>query len=70
MIRWKKDGSGLEAYCITCGKHLRSGFHKQRRAVHALGLCKLPMEHLDLEDCVDASLILPELLERPGGDQA
>jgi len=65
MIRWKADGSGLEAYCLTCGKFLRSGFHRQRAATHALGLCRLPMEHLDLEDCVLAGLMLPEHLERP-----
>ena len=69
MIRWKPDGSGLEAYCLTCGKSLRGGFHRQRRALHVLGLCKLPTEHLDLEDAVDAGLMLPEHMDRPGDNQ-
>ena len=64
-LRWKADGSGLEAYCLTCGKHLRSGHHKQRAATHVLGLCRLPLEHLDLADAVDAGLMLPEQLESP-----
>ena len=64
-VRWKPDGSGLYAYCLSCGKTLRSGYHKQRRATHVLGLCKLPLEHLDLADAVDAELMLPEHLERP-----
>ena len=67
MVRWKRDGSGLEAYCSTCWRPLRSGHHKQRAATHALGLCKLPLEHVDLEDLVDAGMLLPEHLERPGG---
>ncbi|MCP9808365.1 hypothetical protein KBY58_02825 [Cyanobium sp. HWJ4-Hawea] len=65
MLRWLPDGSALKAWCGNCGKALRGGVHRQRLATHVLGLTRLPLDHLDLEDAVLAGLMLPEHLERP-----
>jgi hypothetical protein len=64
MLRWK-DHQTLEAWCCTCGKNLIGGVNRNRAAVHALGLARMPLGHMDLDDLVAAGLMLPEHREPP-----
>ena len=62
MLRWA-SAEALQAYCGTCKRTLDSAHHRRRAGQHVMGLAKLPFDHLDPADLVDAGLMRPEHLE-------
>lgn len=67
MLRWSGP-EALQAYCGTCQRPLDSAHHRRRAAQHVMGLAKLPADHLDPADLVDAGLMRPEHLEPPAAN--
>lgn len=55
----KRVEQELKPVCFNCWRPLVSGIHRRRDQVHVIGLAKLPPDHLDLDDLVDAGLLQP-----------
>ena len=50
-LTWADDDhTALTAICRTCMKPLVSSQHRRRDQVHMIGLTKLPLDHIDMED--------------------
>ena len=44
------EHTALRPICRTCLKPLLSSQHKRRDQIHMIGLSKLPLDHIDMED--------------------
>ncbi|WP_156487758.1 hypothetical protein [Synechococcus sp. MIT S9509] len=44
------DHTALKAICRTCLKPLVSSQHRRRDQAHMIGLTKIPLDHIDLDD--------------------